>query len=305
MSLKRLFDFSPQARFWCQIALFMFLFGLLAALGNGFGMGKMVEGFLFALGFFVLPFIALLLGVAALSEPYHLPRATLWAGATGVLAGGSLVVSVLLALGSNAGKVNAAAFWFGCCLPVLVPVLGVGLYFIVPALKEAQQELAKTHEAQALALIQKQGMVTLDDLAAELHLPADETEALVLSLVETKTLFGGLFDAPRSRVYSPEMLQAKKEQLADLAKGQPISLADLAARVQAPLELVHDWLQQLAQDHKVAGYLPGDTGVFHRLVREEWAGASTCPNCGAAWAGPALGEAGVSQCLQCKAEMFI
>jgi hypothetical protein len=305
MNLKRLFDFSPQARLWCQIAVFMFLFGLLAALGNGFGMGKMLEGFLFALGFFVLPFIALLLGVAALSEPYHLPRATLWAGATGVLAGGSLVASIMLAMSSEAGAINASAFWFGCCLPMLVPVMGVGLYFIVRGWAEARQEMAKEREARALGFIQKHGVVTLANLAAELRLPAEEAEALVQSLVENKTLFEGLFDAPRGAVYSPEAWQAKLEQLTDLAKGEPISLDEMAARIQAPRELVRDELRHLAQDHKLAGWLDGENGVFHRLGREQWEEISVCPSCGAAWSSPNPAEAGTIQCPQCRSEVFI
>jgi hypothetical protein len=303
MSFRRLFDFSPQARLWCQIALFMFLFGLLAA-GNGFGVGKMLEGVLFALGFFVLPFVALLLGIAALSEPYHLPRATLWALATGVLAGGSLAASILLAIGSETGNVNASAFWFGCCLPMLIPPLGVGMYFIVRAWKEAQQEAIKAREARAQALIQTRGAISLSDLAAEMRLPAEEAEALVQSLVENRTLFGGLFDAPHGTVYSPEAFQAKQEQLADLTKAQPaLSLSELAGRTGVPRELAHGWLRQLAQAHRIAGYLGSQDEVFHRVAREQRAELTACPSCGAAWSG--LGAAQVTECPACKAEILL
>ena len=305
MNLKRLFDFSPQARFWSRIALFMFLLGLLAGVGNGFGMGNLLEGFLFALGFFVLPFVALLLGVAALSEPYHLPRAMLWAGATGVLAGGSLVASILLTIGSDAGQANSSKFWYGCCLPLLIPPLGVGLYFIVRAWAEGRQEMIKAREARALELIQNRGVMMVADLAAELRLPVEEAETLVQSLLDNRTLFGGLLDAPRGMVYSAAALQAKLEQLAGLTKAQPeIGLADLATRVQAPPELIQDWLRHLAQGHKIAGYLDRDGQVFHRLAREQWEGTSNCPVCGATWPGPGPADAGITQCPQCRSEVF-
>ncbi len=306
MNLKRLFDFSPQARLWFRIALFMSLLGLLAAVGNGFGMGSLVVGFFFALGFFVLPFVALLLAVAALSEPYHLPRATLWACATGVLAGGSLAVSLALTATSETGAADASRFWYNCCLPILVLALGVGLYFIVRAWAEARQESTKTREAQALELIQARGVIALSDLAAELRLPLTEAEALAQSLVDNRTLFGGLFDAAHSTIYGAAALQAKLERLADCTKAQPeASLADLASRVQAPLDLVEDWLRQLAQGHRIAGYFDPDGRVFHRLAREQWDGIAMCPVCGAAWSGPSPAETGTTRCPQCASEVFI
>ncbi len=306
MPLRRLFDFSPQAKTWLRIALFMFLFGLVAAVGNAFGMGRLLPGFLFALGFFVLPFIALLLGAAAISEPYHLPRATLWAGATGVLAGGSLAASMALAAGSEAGNPTASAFWYTCCLPMLFPPLVVGMYFITRAWAEARQETAKVREAHALEAIQKHGVMTLAELAAELRLPAADAEALAQSLVENRTLFGGLLDATHGTVYSPEALQAKLEQLAEMAKSRPeISLADLAAGVQAPRELAQDWLRRLARDHKIAGYFRRDSEVFQRLAREEWEGTPVCPNCGADRPSPAEAEGGIAHCPQCNSEVFL
>jgi len=306
MPLRRLFDFSPQARMLLRVALFMFLFGLLAAVGNAFGMGRLLAGFLFALGFFVLPFIAVLLGAAAISEPYHLPRATLWAGATGVLAGGSLVASMALAAGSEAGSPLASVFWYSCCLPILFPPLIVGLYFIVRAWAEARQETAKAREARALEVIQTRGVIALAELAAELRLPAEDAEALVQTLVENRTLFGGLVDAAHGTVYSPEALQAKLEQLADLAKSRPeMSLADLAAGAHAPLELAQDWLRRLARDHKIAGYFRPDGEVFRRLAREQWEGTTVCPNCGAAWPSPNSADTGITLCPECKSEVFI
>jgi hypothetical protein len=284
----------------------MLLFGLLAALGNGFGVGRLLEGFLFALGFFVLPFIALLLGAAAISEPYHLPRVTLWAGATGTLAGGSLVASIALATGSEAGGRTASAFWYVCCLPMLLPALGVGLYFIVRAWPEARQETAKAREALALEAIQRHGVIRLTDLAGELRLPAEEGEALVQRLIESRTLFGGLLDAPRGTVYSPEALQAKLDHLADLAKSQSeTSLADLAAGVQDPLELTQDWLRRLARGRKIAGYFRRGEEVFHRLPREQWEGTAVCPNCGAAWPSAGTTETGITHCSKCGSEVFL
>ena len=95
------------------------------------------------------------------------------------------------------------------------------------------------------------------------------------------------------------------EQLADLAKGPPLSLADLAARVQTPPELIRSWLRQLAQEHKLAGYLQGDGGVFHRLAREPGERAAVCPNCGAAWPSAGPGETSPTLCPQCQSEIFI
>jgi hypothetical protein len=305
MHPRRLIDFSPQAKFWLRIALAMFLMGLLAAAGNGFGMHDMVGGFTFALGFFVLPFVAVVLGIAAFSEEYHLPRVTLWMGAAGLFASASLVASFALGLGSDKNGISASLFWYLCCFPILVVVLIIGCYFIVRAWSEAQQETAKAREGRALELIQSQGVVTLANLASEMQLPTEMCETIVQMLVQNTLLFGGFFDQPRQTVYSPPTVAAKQQQLADLIKARgEISLDDLAAELHLPRELARDWTRQLAQDHKFAGYINWDEGVFHRTAAAlPVAAANTatpCPRCGAELAA----RAEVVHCRQCGSDIF-
>ncbi len=280
----------------------MFLLGLFAAVGNGFGMHQLLAGFLFALGFFVLPFVALLLGIAAFSEPYHLPRATLWAGATGTLAGGSLMVYFTLTLTAQENAISATAFWLVCCFPLLVAALVVGMVFIAQAAAELRQEVEKAREGRALNLIEARGTLRVAELAAELKLAEAEAAALAQMLVDTRQLFGGLLDAPQGHVYSPSAVQAKQRQLANLVKARgEVRLDDLSAELPASPEVVRAWLSALARDYKLAGYLEEDPGQFHALPVEHLRAATACPHCG----GPVrLAAEGATLCPACGVVIF-
>lgn len=145
------------------------------------------------------------------------------------------------------------------------------------------------------------GETTLTDLARTVG--ASEQDVLhTLDRLRQARTFTGLADPPSGHVYSPTTLLEKQRQLADVvtAHGQ-ITLAELAAELRAPRDLLREWIYALVRRGGFTGYMNWDEGVIYSAEVHKLAAAGRCPRCGGELA---LAGKGVIQCEHCGSEIF-
>ncbi len=277
--------------------------GVLAGLGYGLSQtGAFAENFGFVVGLVVAPLCVGMLMAAALWEKRSVPRAGLW-----LLAALAVIVGGLFgALGLSASEdvqLDTAVFSYTClCLPLGGLVSLPGLYFAFRAAPEMRAALNEERETRALQMLTARGEVTLAELAAELRLPVSACDDLVEQLLRQER-FVGLFDAPRGRVYTHAALRAKQKQLVAVvqARGQ-VTFDDLAAELNAPRDLLRQWVYEVVKRGEFAGYLNWREGMLYSADAQKLRAGQRCPRCGG---GLSLAGQGVVQCAHCGAEIFL
>lgn len=112
-------------------------------------------------------------------------------------------VWAMTALGSSETTSSGAALGVVLALIVIAPVFGVGAYLFRKGGQE-QQELAQVQkEKQILNAVLTRGQVTINELVAEMQLPAEEIKQMIQTLVG-KQLFSGAVNWDKGILYSVE-----------------------------------------------------------------------------------------------------
>ena len=247
-----------------------------------------------------LPVIAFFLIIGAFVEKRTPPRALLWGGVTIMLIVAGLQFIISLPVDSDTGF----EFSIQAILIMVAPVVFLfslpALYFGFKSWDEVSAVLQWQLEERALKLIGEKGEISFAEIAHSLQIPFGEVDNLVDKILRAGKLQGTL-QSSYQRVYTAERLAQKRKAVLELvaAEGQ-IHLDEISTQLQAPYDLLRDWIYQLVQLHQFNGYINWDDGLLFSLVAEQIADESQCPNCGGK-----LGLTGdVILCQHCGSEIF-
>jgi len=158
-------------------------------------------------------------------------------------------------------------------------------------------------EQRAIAFIKSRGgEATYEELSQALGLTGDEVGALLLELIRSGKLLGAR-EIPYKRFYTAVALEEKRRQILGWveARGQ-MSLDVLAFELDAPVELVKEWIYRLVQSRKFTGYINWDEGVLYSADIEGLRDGGRCPYCGGALG---LVGKGIVRCHNCGSEIFL
>jgi DNA-directed RNA polymerase subunit RPC12/RpoP len=113
----------------------------------------------------------------------------------------------------------------------------------------------------------------------------------------------GAREIPYKRFYTAVALEEKRRQILGRveARGQ-ISLDVLAFELDAPVELVKEWIYRLVQSRKFTGYINWDEGILYSADAEGLRDGGRCPYCGGSLG---LAGKGIVRCHNCGSEIFL
>ncbi len=252
---------------------------------------------LFMLGVFIFPAMALAVEIATLMERKPPAKALLGAAAL-LIMGAGMLMSIVAWLPDPSG-----GFMVLCYGPVMilfaVPFISA-LTKALPALREA---MAVERQAAAIKYIKAQdGAATYAGLADVLGVSNSEVNALCRDLAATGAI-SGVCEAKHGRFYTDEALEQKLQRLLGCveARGE-IPLDELAVEVNAPRELVKEWIYTLVRNERFSGYINWDEEVLYSTEASRMRDAGRCPQCGG---DLGLAGKGVIRCDYCGAEIFL
>jgi hypothetical protein len=283
-----------------------FVLGLLAAIGYGLSnpAGSFGENAGFLFGTLITPFITLLLVIAAFVEKSPFPRAWLWACAAGMVLFGGLWLALGLASSSRAELGLGVGLFSYCvfCAPPALACFAPSVYFAAKAAPGVRAMMSSDAERRVAELITLRGETSLADLAATTGLTVPELQTVVARVLQTRQA-AGLLDSASGRVYSAQSLLDKQRKLALVitARGQ-IRLDELAQELNAPRDLLRDWIYQLVRRGEFTGYMNWNEGLIYSAEAKKLSAAGRCPRCGG---DLALAGKGVIRCEHCGSEIFL
>ncbi len=278
--------------------------GLLGAIGYGVSAdrGSFGQNAGFVFGVIVAPVITFMLVIAAFVERSPLPRAWLWMCAAGMVLFGGLGGLVGLSLAEGAG-LEVGVFNYRCfCAPAALACFAPGVYFATKAAPGVRAMMASDAERRVAELITLRGETSLSDLAAVTGLSVADAHTLAARVLQTGRP-AGLIDSASGRVYSAQTLMEKQRQLAAVvtARGQ-LRFDELAHELNAPRDLLRDWIYQLVKRGEFTGYMNWNEGLIYSAEAKKLAAAGHCPRCNGELA---LVGKGVIRCEHCGSEIFI
>jgi DNA-directed RNA polymerase subunit RPC12/RpoP len=260
-----------------------------------------VEMPLFGFGLMVLPLVALVLVISGFVEKRNPPRFLLWSSAVVVISLSGAILTGLMFVDPDAGAelslytilVSVAPFTLVASLPAV--------YYGVKSWPEVATVLQLQLDERALDLIQTRGEIKFSELAQLLEIPMDRVDNLVDKLLRSKRL-SGTMSLSNQRVYTEEILKVKRKDLMSFVqeKGQ-VQLDEIIHYLDAPLDLVRDWIYQLFQLNQFKGYINWSEGMLYSVAAEKMGSASQCPHCGG---DLSLVAENVIQCQHCGSEIF-
>jgi len=259
------------------------------------------QSFLLATGFFVLPVIAILLGIAALREPHHPPRSILWLAATKLFFVGGALITLVMYQDPEMEKTTSIVFLLMMIVPVALLFSMPAVYSLAKTVPEIRATLSTAIHERALAYISTRGVISLVELSTLLDIPQDEVDNLLDGLLRSGVLAGTL-DVTRGVVFSAAYLAEKQRQLLEWVnlRGN-IRIDELARLLGTSAPTVTDWIYQLVQRGQFNGYVNWGTGLIYAVTGRKIGANSQCPECGGTLA-PGGGQRIV--CLHCGTEMW-
>ncbi len=303
ISRNRLKSFLPSARAlvvtW--VAFGILFIGCLCAgfFGTTSETETLVEDVGFVLGIVTLPPLALVLEIGALLERRALPKAIL-----GILAMLALIVGGIIASIAFASSEEGSAWVMGCLFAPFVFLFSIPAVIALPKIPDEWRRVAQLdHEERAIALIKSQGgEASYEELAQALGIAEDEVGALLLDLIRSGKLLGAR-EVPYKRFYTAIALEEKRRQILGRveARGQ-VSVDTLAFELNAPVDLVKEWIYRLVQSRKFTGYINWDEGILYSADAEGLRDGGRCPYCGGALG---LAGKGIVRCHNCGSEIFL
>ncbi len=260
-----------------------------------------LEALLLAIGFFILPLIALLLGIAALREPRYPPRAVLWLAATLLVFTGGSLVSFLMFIDPQMEPLTAIVFMLIVILPAALLVSLPAIYSGAKTLPELRATLIAAAGERALAYIAARGMISLAELSMLVDVSQNEIDNLVDELLRSGQL-AGMLDTTSGQVFTAAYLAEQQRQLLEWVnlRGN-IRIEELARLLKTTPPTVSDWIYQLVQRGQFNGYINWGKGLVYAASARKIGANSQCPECGGALA-PAGGQKII--CLHCGTEMW-
>jgi len=246
--------------------------------------GECFRSLMFGFTVLALPVTLVLLAVAALSEKRSAPRALLCLTASGVAGLAGLVVAGVFATQEGAVTDMVGFFCLAGVAPLTLLFSIPGIYSGTQAAPELRAVLQEDLAGRALFLIQARGEISLDDLAAERGMAAQDCHVLVEQLRYCGQLPGTL-DTPRGRVYSAAGLADRQHRLLEaVQRAGQISLDGLVAALggpeAAPETVVVDWIYQLVQRGQFSGYINWPERTLYAAQAGRIGANSQCPCCG-------------------------
>ncbi|MEM8862604.1 MAG: hypothetical protein AAGD96_30205, partial [Chloroflexota bacterium] len=260
---------------WVAMGLITFLLMLYAvSLGTE---DSTVVGIFCAGPIFALPWLTLAFrGLRPASAVYSLGCSGMALALTGV------ITAVLLPITSNNPADDAAAglsLFFFLSTPLILIVCIPIFFYVRRMINELREGVYENRAKQALEIIEENGALTFSELGSELNVAPAAVDNLVDEIHQQK--WGSvLMYAPHQRVYSHSQLRQIQKEMVDLIqrRGQ-LYLDDLAVMMQAPIELITEWIYQLVHENRFAGYINWEKALLYSTSARQLRKSSRCPNC--------------------------
>jgi DNA-binding Lrp family transcriptional regulator len=289
------------------IALAGLLFGLLFAFTSSSVSGAAPRAVLgdigLIMGLFVLPPSALLLEIAGWWEKRIPAKALLASGALLLM----LMAAFFLAvggygLGEEENFISSMGLAALCYAPLLLIFVPLPIYALLKTPEALRSLRFAEYQEQALDLIHARGgEVTYTELAERLELSETQVDRLLRYLVQQEKIVG--YRAVKyGRFYTAPALVAKQERILSIieARGQ-VDIDDLARELDLPAGLLREWLYDLVQQQRFAGYLNWEEGLVYSAEAAKLHPGGRCPRCGGELT---LAGKGVVRCANCGTETF-
>ncbi len=256
----------------------------------------------FGFSFFVLPGTALFWIIGAFRTPRYAARAVMLAVALLLCVAATVLIALVIRMDVDKGSEGAAFGMLIICAPFLLALSGLVVYFGLRGWPEVRRMFQADRAERTVEMLLARGEVSFAELAGELSMPLDEVDNFVDNLLRSGQLMG-MMDAAGQRVYTALRLAEKQQMLLSVvqAHGQ-IRLETLAQELNAPVELVHDWIYQLVQRGQFSGYVNWQKGVLYSAEGHKLRQLGTCPQCGGALD---LAGKGIIRCQYCQSEIFL
>jgi hypothetical protein len=299
-SILRLFIPSTWPLLLAWISLGLLLAG--GALAMAYGLSerqRFLDNFSTIMGIFVFPGIALLLEIGAWIEKQPPARFALGLGAALSIGFAGAFVSTSMALAAE--PVDPGLSSICCTLPAMFLLAApavVALIKLPAALGSARQaEWGKEIDDY---IRRHDGCANIDKMAGELHIPEGDTGRILTAMVDAKKVLG-ILELKYNRFYTFSALVEKRNKLLGMIKAHgEMAIDQLAGELDAPLELVKEWIYYLVDNGQFSGYINWQDGILYSLEGGQMVGG-TCPKCGGELK---LAGKGITRCDFCGTEIF-
>lgn len=287
---------------------------LLSAIAGGFALLMMGCGLALAMGsgefwqpvsagMAGMPLPILLLAIAGLIERKPLARTLLFAAAAML----SLIAALFFVAPSLFGpqtEQSAGGAMLGLCL--LVPIMFLfglpTLFFGVKVPAHLRRSWEAGRSAAAAQMVRERGMVTVQELAAQLEIEANESDLIFRQIAQDEefavryypehaTAFGETYEKERQRTLVHTIS----------ARGQ-VRLDELTRLLKVSSDVLHTWLVQLVGRNAFRGYINWQTGILFSEDASALGESSTCPQCSGRLQ---LSGKKLVLCSFCGAEIFL
>ena len=299
-SILRLFIPSSWPLLLSWAALGLLVAG--SALSTASGLSerqKFLDNFSVLMGIFVFPGIALLLEIGAWLEKQPPARFALGIGAALSIGIAGAFTSTSMALAEE--PVNPGLSSLCCTLPAIFLMAAPAVVALVklPAiLNNARQA---EWEKQINDYIRRHnGCAAVDQMSVELGIPSGNITQILTTLLDTQKI-PGVLELKYNRFYTIPALAEKRNTLLGMIKAHgELAIDQLAGELDAPLELVKEWIYYLVDNEQFSGYINWQDGILYSLEGGQTAG-SKCPKCGGELK---LAGKGIIHCKFCGTEIF-
>ncbi|MFP4345621.1 MAG: hypothetical protein ACLFU8_13080 [Anaerolineales bacterium] len=289
------------------IALGALLLGLLFAVTSSSVSGAAPRAVLgdvgLIAGLFILPPSALLVEIAGWWEKRIPAKALLASGALLLM----LLAAFFLAIGGDGlseeeSLASSAGLAALCYAPLLLLFVPLPVYALLKTPEALRSSRFAEYQERALDILHaKGGEVAYADLTERLELSETQVDRLLRHLVQQERIVG--YRAMKhGRFYTAPALVAKQERILSAieARGQ-VDIDDLARELDLPAGLLQEWLYDLVQQRRFAGYLNWQAGLVYSAEAAKLHPGGRCPQCGGELT---LAGKGVVRCANCGTETF-
>ena len=295
--------FIPSA--WPLLLLWASLGMLLSggALAIAYGLSdrqNFLDNFSIIMGLFVFSGIALLLEIGAWIEKQPPPRFALGLGAA--LAGGIAGIFTTTSMALAEEPIDPGFSSLCCTLPAVFLLAAPAIIALakLPAVLNSSRQTDRENQVGDY-IRSHNGCAAIDQLARELRIAEYESGQILTAMLDAKKIIGYL-DLKYNRFYSiPAMVEKRNKLLGMIKAHGEISLNQLAGELEAPPELVKEWIYYLVDNELFSGYINWQDGILYSLEGGQISGQS-CPKCGGELI---LAGKGITHCNFCGTEIFL
>jgi hypothetical protein len=300
-SILRLF--IPSA--WPLLLLWASLGLLLAggALAMAYGLSDrqhFLDNFSTIMGLFVFSSIALLLEIGAWIEKQPPPRFALGLGAA--LSAGIAGIFTTTSMALAEEPIDPGFSSLCCTLPAVFLLAAPAIIALVRLPAVLGSALQTDQENRVGDYIRRHnGSAALDQMAKELRILESSAGQILTTMLDGKKI-NGFLNLEYGRFYSfPALVEKRNKLLGSIKAHGKIALNQVAGELQAPAELVKEWIYYLVDKELFSGYINWQDGILYSLEGGQLAGHS-CPKCGGELN---LAGKGITHCNFCGTEIFL